>query len=32
LINSEQIGSKLRLTLGDTLYRLRRVEAASGTR
>jgi heat shock protein HslJ/uncharacterized lipoprotein YbaY len=32
LIRTEQIGSKLRLTQGGTLYKLRQVEAASGTR
>jgi heat shock protein HslJ/uncharacterized lipoprotein YbaY len=32
LINTEQIGSKLRLTLGSMIYKLRQVESASGTR
>lgn len=31
LIDTEQIGSKLRLTLDATLYNMRQVEAASGT-
>ena len=31
LVNTEQIGSKLRLTLGDAHYKLRQVEADSGT-